>query len=100
MIVIMLASKDREVPMEHRISKLEVHIDHIQNDIAEIKVDIRRLDVKFDGKFDKLQDALTQLALRTEKGFADLTRWGIGLYIMLVAGMATGFMWIIQRLPT
>lgn len=84
----MLAAKFEEHTMDQRIARVEAHVEHIQSDVSELKLDLRRVDDKLDA-----------LALSTEKGFASLTRWGIGLYITLVAGMATGFMWIIQRLP-
>src|SRR4051812_32264520 len=77
-----------EDPLEDRVARLEVNVEHIQKDVSEMKVDIRRLNDKIDavdakltakidavdqrltGKIDSLKDALTTLAINVEKGFA------------------------------
>src|SRR6185437_12678941 len=38
-----------EEAMEERVARLEIHVEHIRTDVADIKVDIRRLDAKIDG---------------------------------------------------
>jgi hypothetical protein len=38
-----------EEPVEDRIGKLEVHVEHIQADVADTKIEIRRLNDKVDG---------------------------------------------------
>jgi predicted nucleic acid-binding Zn-ribbon protein len=88
-----------EDPVEDRVARLEVNVEHIQKDVSEMKVDIRRLNDKIDGidqkltakidavdekltakidgvdqrltgKIDSLKDTLTMLAINMEKGFA------------------------------
>jgi len=88
-----------EDPLEDRVARLEVNVEHIQKDVSEMKVDIRRLNDKIDavdnkltakidavdakltakidgvdqrltGKIDSLKDTLTMLAINMEKGFA------------------------------
>jgi chromosome segregation ATPase len=88
-----------EDPFEDRVARLEVNVEHIQKDVSEMKVDIRRLTAKIDGveqrltakidgveqrltakidgvdekltaKNDSLKDALATLAINMEKGFA------------------------------
>src|SRR3982074_3591717 len=92
---------ESEEPVEDRIGKLEVHVEHIQADVADTKIEIRRLNDKVDGlnqtlsakidgatqtssaktdavdqrlsgKIDEGKDALANLALRMEKLFAEL----------------------------
>jgi len=88
-----------EDPLEDRVARLEVNVEHIQKDVSEIKVDVRRLNDKIDavdnkltakidaveekltakidgvdqrltGKVDSVKDALATLAINMEKGFA------------------------------
>jgi hypothetical protein len=90
-----------EEPVEDRIGKLEAHVEHIQADVADTKIELRRLNDKVDdvnqtlsakidgvnqtlsakidavdqrlsGKIDEGKDALASLALRMEKLFAEL----------------------------
>ena len=92
-----------EDPVEDRVARLEVNVEHIQKDVSEMKVDIRRLNDKIDGidekltakidavdekltakidgvdqrltgKIDSLKDALTTLAINMEKGFATVEK--------------------------
>lgn len=85
----------RENPVEERLSRLEANVEHIQRDVTEIKGDICRLDAKIDA----VKDSVAALALATEKSIGSAKMWTIGLYVALVAGLATGFMWILERLP-
>jgi chromosome segregation ATPase len=43
-----------EVHLEDRVARLEVNVEHIQKDVSEMKVDIRRLSDKIDGVDQKL----------------------------------------------
>jgi uncharacterized protein YoxC len=43
-----------EEPVEDRIGKLEAHVEHIQADVADTKIEIRRLNDKVDGLGEKL----------------------------------------------
>jgi len=92
-----------EDPLEDRVARLEVNVEHIQKDVSEMKVDIRRLNDKIDGvdnkltakidgveekltakidgvdqrltgKIDSLKDALATLAINMEKGFANIEK--------------------------
>src|SRR5688500_9438833 len=96
---------------EERGARLESDVAHIRSDIQEMKGDLRamrqefkddmhqiRLEFKddmqgmrreFKDDVQEMRRDITALALSTEKGFSALTRWGIGLYIALVAGLAT-----------
>jgi uncharacterized coiled-coil protein SlyX len=38
-----------EVPVEERLARLESNVEHIQSDVSEMKIDIRRLNDKIDG---------------------------------------------------
>ena len=55
-----------EDPLEDRVARLEVNVEHIQKDVSEIKVDVRRLNDKIDAvdnkltaKIDAVEDKLT-----------------------------------------
>ncbi len=98
--------------MEARIATVESDVRHIRSDIAEIKVDIRRLDDKIDGVRTSLEGRIE--ALRTELGgridgvqrdlreltasFASAKVWALLLYFGLAATllgvMARGFGWL------
>ena len=43
-----------EDPLEDRVARLEVNVEHIQKDVSEIKVDVRRLNDKIDAVDNKL----------------------------------------------
>ena len=47
---------EREKPVEERIARLETKVDHIQSDMADMKLDIRSLQEKID----KTGESLTQ----------------------------------------
>jgi hypothetical protein len=87
-----------EEPVEDRTGKLEAHVEHIRADVADTKVEIRRLNDKVDGLG---QDALANLALRMEKLFAELKVgraldrvWWLLMCGTLLGVMARGFKWI------
>jgi archaellum component FlaC len=92
---------ESEEPVEDRIGKLEAHVEHIRADVADTRIEVRRLNDKVDGlnqtlsakidgvnqtssaktdavdqrlsaKIDEVKDALASLALRMEKLFAEL----------------------------
>jgi predicted nucleic acid-binding Zn-ribbon protein len=45
---------DRENPLEERVARLENNVEHIQRDVSDMKVDIRRLGDKIDAVDQKL----------------------------------------------
>jgi len=47
-----------EVHLEDRVARLEVNVEHIQKDVSEMKVDIRRLRDKMDGMNQTLSDKI------------------------------------------
>jgi predicted nucleic acid-binding Zn-ribbon protein len=81
-----------EAPLEDRVARLEVNVEHIQKDVSEMKTDIRRLNDKIEavdhkltakidavdqrltGKIDSLKDVVTALAINMEKGFAGVEK--------------------------
>jgi hypothetical protein len=107
-----------EVSVEERLARLESNVEHIQSDVSEMKVDIRRLNDKFDGmdqrlcakidgvdqklsakidavdqkftaKFDSLKDQISGLALTMEKSHSQLRVWAMTLYIGMAGGLLT-----------
>jgi len=64
-----------EDPVEERLARLETNVEHIQSDISDMKVDIRRLNDKVDGidqkltaKIDGLDEKLTTKIDDLDKG--------------------------------
>jgi hypothetical protein len=136
-----LKFESEEPPVEDRIGKLEAHVEHIRADVADSKIEIRRLNDKIDGlgqqmfakidgvnqtlstkidgaiqtltarsdavdqrlsaKIDEGKDALSRLALRMEKSFAELKIgraldrvWWLLMCGTLLGVMARGFKWL------
>jgi predicted nucleic acid-binding Zn-ribbon protein len=110
---------EAENPVEERVARLEVNVEHILLDVSDIKIDIRRLNDKIDtvdkklsdkidavdqkltGKNDSLKDALAALTLRVEKGFADMKAsramdrvWWLLMCAAMLGVMAHGFKWL------
>jgi predicted nucleic acid-binding Zn-ribbon protein len=70
---------ETETPLEERVARLETNVEHIQKDVSEMKIDIRRLGDKIDGvdqklsvRIDSVKDLVTALAINMEKSFAAL----------------------------
>ena len=107
-----------EVSVEERLARLQSNVEHIQSDVSEMKVDIRRLNDKFDGmdqrlcakidgvdqklsakidaidqkftaKFDSLKDQISGLALTMEKSHSQLRVWAMTFYIGMAGGLLT-----------
>jgi uncharacterized coiled-coil protein SlyX len=88
-----------EVSVEERLARLESNVEHIQSDVSEMKVDIRRLNDKIDSldqrlcakidggdqklsdKIDSLKDQVSGLALTMEKSNSQLRIWAMTFYI-------------------
>jgi len=110
---------DLEAPLEDRVARLEVNVEHIQKDVSEMKVDIRRLgdkidavdqrltakidavDQKLTGKIDSLKDVVTALAINMEKQFGTLRTaraldrvWWLLMSGAIFGIMARAFKWI------
>jgi hypothetical protein len=86
-----------ETPLEERVARLEANVEHIQKDVSDMKIDIRRLDDKIDG----VKDAVTALALNMEKSFAALHAarafdrvWWLLMSGALLGVMARAFKWL------
>ena len=67
-----------EGPLEDRVARLEVNVEHIQKDVSEIKVDIRRLgdkiaavDEKLTGKIAAVDEKLNGRIDAVEKTLTD-----------------------------
>ncbi|MEA3179536.1 MAG: hypothetical protein QOI59_3059 [Gammaproteobacteria bacterium] len=92
-----------ETPLEERVARLEVNVEHIQKDVSDMKIDIRRLGEKIDavdqkltakidavdqklsakidsldqkltGRIDSVKDSVTSLAINIEKQFANIEK--------------------------
>src|SRR5882757_9239796 len=81
-----------ETPLEERVARLEVNVEHIQKDVSDMKIDIRRLGEKIDtvdqkltakidavdqkltGRIDSVKDSVTALAINIEKQFANVEK--------------------------
>lgn len=79
---------------EVRVTRLESDVKHIQSDISEIKVELRRLNDKIDGGKSELGGKID--GIKAE--LASIKMWAFGLYVGLAASllfvMAQGFKWL------
>lgn len=110
---------DREKPLEESVARLENNVEHIQRDVSDMQVGIRRLgdkieavdqkliakidgvDQRLTGKVDSLKDVVTALAINMEKQFGALRTARaldrVGWLIMsggIFGIMARAFKWI------
>jgi SMC interacting uncharacterized protein involved in chromosome segregation len=108
-----------EAPLEERVARLEINVEHIQKDVSEMTVDFRRLGDKIDtvdqkltakidgvdqrltGKIDSLKDVVTALAINMEKQFGALRTarafdrvWWLLMSAAILSIMARAFKWI------
>jgi len=88
---------ESETPMEERVGRLEANVEHIQKDVSDLKIDVRRLNDKMDG----LKDTVSALAINMEKSFASLHAarafdrvWWLLMSGALLGVMARAFKWI------
>jgi hypothetical protein len=97
-----------ETPLEERVARLEANVEHIQKDVSDMKIDIRRLgdkidsvDQKLSAKIESVKDSVTTLAINMEKSFAVLHAarafdrvWWLLMSGALLGVMARAFKWI------
>jgi hypothetical protein len=79
-----------ENPVEERVARLDVNVEHIQSDVSEMKIDVRRLNDKIDG----LKESVAALSLTMEKSFAELKigRAFDRVWWLLMSGALLGLM--------
>jgi hypothetical protein len=72
---------EMETPLEERVARLEANVDHIQKDVSDVKIDIRRFNDKIDSvgqklsaKIDSVKDSVTALAINMEKQFTHVEK--------------------------
>jgi phage shock protein A len=97
-----------ENPMEERVARLEVKVDHIQSDVSELKTDVRRLDEKIDKveqkftakidamdqKFTAKIDTILEMIVDLKVGRALDRVWWLLMSAALLGVMARAFKWI------
>ncbi len=95
-----------------RLARLESDVKHIQTDVTDVKVELRRtndrldrLENKVDGLKDQLENKIDELKDQLKDGLAGIGQqiasmkvWAMGLYAGLAAAllliMARGFKWL------
>jgi DNA anti-recombination protein RmuC len=67
--------------VEERVARLEANVEHIQKDVSDMKIDIRRLgdkvdsvDQKLSAKLESVKDLVTNLAINMEKSSANVEK--------------------------
>jgi predicted nucleic acid-binding Zn-ribbon protein len=108
-----------ETPLEERVARLEANVEHIQKDVSDMKIDIRRLgekidvadqklsakidaaDQKLSARIDSVKDSVTAIAINMEKSFGALHTarafdrvWWLLMSGALIGLMARAFKWI------
>jgi chromosome segregation ATPase len=94
--------------MEERTIRLEERVEHLQADVAEIRVDIRRID----GKLEAVKESVSSLEKKIDLGFAAMKNeidlgfagvsraqlreriWWLAIAATILSVMARGFHWI------
>jgi hypothetical protein len=113
-------SRGQVVDMEERegdrIARLEANVGHIQSDVADLKVELRRtndkidklstdlvgridgVEKRLDGKIDSVAEKLGDKIAALKDGLASFKVWAISLYTAQAAAllfvMAKGFKWL------
>jgi predicted nucleic acid-binding Zn-ribbon protein len=97
-----------EEPVEERVAKLEIHVEHIRSDISDMKTDIRRLNDKIDGVDEKLSgkidavdkklsdkfDSVIEILTSLKVGQANNRVWWLLMCAAMLGIMARGFKWL------
>lgn len=83
-----------EKPVEQRVARIEAHVEHIQSDVTDLKVDFRRLAARVEVLQDKMHDGFAALNDKIDRKVA----WLIGLMVILATGCAGGFLWLAGRI--
>jgi phage shock protein A len=105
MPALLLESED---PVEERVARLEVNVEHIRSDISDMKVDIRRLgdkidtlDQKLSAKIDSVDQKLSTKIDSVVQSIAELRIgraldrvWWLLMSGALLGIMARAFKWI------
>jgi ABC-type phosphate transport system ATPase subunit len=95
---------EMETPLEERVARLEANVEHIQKDVSDMKIDIRRLGDKIDSVHQKLSakiESVNDLVINVEKSLAALHTarafdrvWWLLMSAALLGVMARAFKWL------
>jgi hypothetical protein len=77
--------------LEARVEGLAADVRHVQSDVTEIKTDIRELRTTIKEMDRRLSDKI-------DRKFAALVGSMIALGTALAGGMATGFLWLAEKI--
>jgi hypothetical protein len=86
-----------ETPLEERVARLEVNVEHIRSDVSDMKADIRRLGDKLDTVDQRLSakiDTVIQAIAELRVGRAQNRVWWLLMSGALLGIMARAFKWI------
>ncbi len=81
---------ESEKNVEERVARLEANVEHIQSDVSDIKMNLRRLSDKMEAKFGDIMALITELKV----GRAYDRVWYLLMSAALLAIMARAFKWI------
>lgn|SRR6185437_2251757 len=90
-----------EQPVEERIARIEVTVEHIQADVSDLKTDVRKLNEKIDGVDQKLTAKIDTHYKEMMAEFQKLTVghmanrvWFLLILGGIITGIAKAFKWI------
>ena len=85
-----------EKTVEQRLERLEVHVEHIQSDITEIKSNVREMDQRLTRKIDALEEKLAGKIDNLIQAVSDLKvgRFVERVWYML---MSAGLLWVMAK---
>jgi chromosome segregation ATPase len=99
----------------NQLGKLSSDVQHVQSDINNIKIDVREIRTRFEGKIDaldkKLEAKFDAMDAKIEKKIGDLREkldnlkdslasakiWALSLYIGMYVTLAGGLLYVIAR---
>lgn len=78
--------------MDGRVSRLEAHMEHVREDMSEIRLTLVKINDKIDGYGEKLNGLPTRADLWAWKW--QWTALGVGAVALIVGGIIGGLSWI------
>lgn len=85
-----------EKTVEQRLERLEVHVEHIQSDVSEIKATLNETDKRLTGKIDALERKLTDKLDAIAETLNDL-KVGRAYDKVWFLLMTAGLLWVIAK---
>lgn len=91
---------EQSMELEPHLARLDERTEHIQRDVNQLTVDMRRLDAKIDSKIDAVRDSITSLAEKVTSGDTKASDRIAALEVKLSAVEVSMIKWMIGTATT